>query len=107
MQAPAPLMLECGLTRTAPMRVRGRALHVVAWRVALGRRGSGRAAATLVMPVALGEQREGRRRWRLVPDLTLAVSALGVFLAAWITSRRGEQGRAESPERARQRRTRG
>ena len=96
------MVLECGLTRSTTVRARGHELEVLAVRAAVGRRAPGGLMAAAVLPVAVVERQGTRRRWRPVPDLTLAATALGMALAAWIAfgprASRAESSRIERAE---------
>lgn len=81
------LWLECGPRRTAALQAHGRTLKVLVWRLAVGGGSRGGAAMAWVLPIAVVERRGGRERWHAVPDLTLAVRALGLVLAAWLIFR--------------------
>ncbi|HLH23918.1 MAG TPA: hypothetical protein VK066_15450 [Chloroflexota bacterium] len=78
-----PIWLDCGLRRSAALAVRGRAVQVLVWRLAVGWRGAGTIGGAVVWPLAVVERRGGQVRWRPVPDPTLFVAVLALALAAW------------------------
>ena len=84
-----PFWLECGPRRTAALQAGASELRILVWRLAIGWRGPAGGTAAWLLPFALVERRGGRERWRLVPDLTLAVGVLGVAVAAWVAFRPG------------------
>jgi hypothetical protein len=95
------------LTRTGPIHVPGRAFQLLAWRFAIGWHGPGGLGAVVLLPVALVERQQGRERRWLVPDLTLAVTALSAVLAAWIAFRPAGRRLSRDAEPENRRRKRG
>ena len=78
------MWVRCGLERTAPQRVGGRLLSVVALRVAVGWSTRwGGAAWGVAQPILVVEQAGDAIRRRLVPDVTLGLVALA-WLAWWL-----------------------